>query len=124
MEDWNLPEDWRRFMEANNYWHRRIPIDDVPLPEIDSSTIETILLRGDWHSTQSLRRKIGDRAIADWILSNNGGELTAMDLSFWRLILKLPKRAVNRMMKQPGRIARLFEAYPLRARNYFEGKQK
>jgi hypothetical protein len=62
----------------------------------DRETIaRRVLESGPWTAVKWLRRQMGDAALREWIVDQEGRNLTPQQLRFWQLMLKLPKRQVD-----------------------------
>jgi hypothetical protein len=55
-----------------------------------------ILTHGGLRDWNWLRGRLGDAALREWILENNGAEMDKRRLRYWELILGLPTEQVNR----------------------------
>src|SRR5712691_5928030 len=53
-----------------------------------------ILIWGTWDATTWLRRTAGDDVIRGWILLHEAKGLNKHQLSYWALVLNLPRRQV------------------------------
>lgn len=62
--------------------------------------IGRLLAEGDWRSIRWLRRKVGDRALREWLIRHSGVGLTPQSLRFWELVLGLDRRTVNSWITQ------------------------
>lgn len=49
-----------------------------------------VLREGGWKHARLLRRRLGDNAIRDWIVSHQARGLSPSRIRFWELLLKLP----------------------------------
>ncbi|MBI4492721.1 MAG: hypothetical protein HY690_08030 [Chloroflexi bacterium] len=71
--------------------------------------IARILAVGDWEALQWLLRQEGKEGLREWIRARRGRGLDARRLRFWELVLDLPRREVNRWLRElrrdswPGR---------------------
>ncbi len=65
--------------------------------------IGRILTVGDWESVRWLMRRMPMPALRTWIEDRRGAGLSARQLRFWELILRLPARQVNAWLKDPAR---------------------
>ncbi len=65
--------------------------------------IGRILTAGDWEAIRWLRRRLPEAALRDWLQCRNGGELSARQLRFWELLLRLPRRQVDAWLRDPAR---------------------
>lgn len=57
--------------------------------------IQRVLMHGSLAMLRWLREKIGDQALADWIVMHQGGGLSPRQLRYWELILDLPNTQVD-----------------------------
>jgi hypothetical protein len=55
-----------------------------------------ILTHGGLWAWDWLRDQIGDAALREWLLNNNGAGMEPRRLRYWELILDLPDQEVNR----------------------------
>lgn len=65
--------------------------------------IARILTYGTWDALTWLRSRLGDQALREWILRNQGARMSPQRLHFWELILGLPRRQVDAWIKAQER---------------------
>lgn len=70
--------------------------------------IGRVLAVGNWESLRWLRRRVPKPVLGEWIMLRQGAGLSARQLRFWELILKLPHAVVNSWLADPAR--RIWEA--------------
>jgi hypothetical protein len=72
--------------------------------ETDAALVtDRVLARGHYDAIRWLRSKLGDNGLREWIIDRRGRGLSPRDLSFWQLVLRLPKRSVMEWLRDPGR---------------------
>lgn len=65
--------------------------------------IGRILAVGTWDSIRWLRRRVPDAELRAWLEKREGAGLSSRQLSYWELILKLPRRKVKAWLADPAR---------------------
>lgn len=73
---------------------------DLTLAADADFIIGRLLAEGDWESIKWLRRKVGDRALREWLIRHSGLGLAPQSLRFWELVLGLDRRKVNTWITQ------------------------
>src|SRR5579862_8092644 len=64
--------------------------------------IARVLQSGTWDQIKWIRSRIDDRMLKQWFLRRRGRGFSGRQLRFWELILRLPRRTVNRWMNEPA----------------------
>jgi hypothetical protein len=72
-------------------------------PKSKHTVILKILSVGTWDDIGWLRSQITDAELAQWIRDRRGRGLTTRQVSFWRIVLRLPSREVRSWLQDPGR---------------------
>jgi hypothetical protein len=72
-------------------------------PKSKHIVVLKILSVGTWEDIRWLRSQITDAELAQWIRDRRGRGLTTRQVSFWRIVLRLPSREVRSWLQDPGR---------------------
>lgn len=59
--------------------------------------------RGDWNDLKWLRKTLSDSELRHWLISRCGAGLSPPKLRFWELVLRLPRRDVNKWLRNENR---------------------
>jgi hypothetical protein len=62
-----------------------------------------ILAAGDWEALRWLLRRLPRPALRDWLERRRGAGLSARQLRFWEVVLRLPRRQVDSWLADPAR---------------------
>ncbi|MCK6526619.1 hypothetical protein L6R50_03400 [Myxococcota bacterium] len=62
-----------------------------------------VLEHGAWRDLLWLRHTLGDEALRGWIAKRQGRGLSARDLRFWEVVLRIPHAQVTAWIEQPGK---------------------
>ncbi len=65
--------------------------------------IQKVLARGSWEAVRWVRRRAGDRALAELISRTRGRWLSRRQLRFWQLVLSLPEDRVTGWLEAGSR---------------------
>ena len=69
--------------------------------------IGRVLASGPLDAIRWLRRRYGDDALRDWIISHRGRQLSSQQVRFWETVIGLPAVDVQQWLAEPER--RLWE---------------
>ena len=72
-------------------------------PAHQDLVIAKVLDNGTWEDVQWLRRRISNDELREWIVSHRGRGLSAPQITFWQLILNIPRRTVNAWLQSEAR---------------------
>lgn len=65
--------------------------------------IGRVLAHGDWSAIQQMRLRLRDIDLKKWFFRTEGRDLTPPQMTFWQLILKLPKARVSAWLRADAR---------------------
>jgi hypothetical protein len=65
--------------------------------------VERVLAQGADREIVWLRQEIGEDALRDWLVRNQGKALSQRQLRYWELVLDLPPGLVDEWLSSPSR---------------------
>lgn len=90
-----LPESLRAY-----FWD--YPFDQLSWERDQELVIRRLLAVGSWDAIIWLRRRTGDAALRQWLITHRARGLNARQLRFWSLIYALPRRLVRAWLPSAG----------------------
>ena len=91
-----LPERLRQF-----FWD--YPFGRLSWKEDADLVTARLLAYGDLQALGWLRKRLDDPALRRWLEERHGAGLSPQQLSYWQLILDIPKRLIKTWLADPGR---------------------
>jgi hypothetical protein len=61
--------------------------------------IRRVLENGSWDVVRWLRNTLGDDRLRKWLIARKGKGLSARQIRYWALVLKIPQREANVWVK-------------------------
>lgn len=80
-----------------------VPADSLSWDDHRDFVIGRVLSRGKLHQIQSLRDRVGDQTLADYLTRTRGRALDRQRLRFFETILYLPEAQVTSWLTDPER---------------------
>jgi hypothetical protein len=65
--------------------------------------VSRLLSRGDWAAVKWLRTRLSESELIDWLSRHRGAGLSPQRIRFWELVLGLPRRDVNKWLRNESR---------------------
>ncbi|NJM41729.1 MAG: hypothetical protein HC853_13700 [Anaerolineae bacterium] len=72
-------------------------------PKSKHTVIAKVLSHGTWEDIRWLRTQVSDDELRKWIYERHGRMLTPRQLTYWRIVLDLPRRDVAQWLAHPAR---------------------
>jgi hypothetical protein len=61
--------------------------------------IRRVLANGSWETVRWLRNTLGDDRLRKWLITRQGKGLSARQIRYWALVLRIPQREANIWVK-------------------------